>query len=116
MMKKKLMVYLFLGVGLMGLFLFTPDMVYAAGSGVTELDNAATKTNTYGFRLISIRIPRFGLQLSVKDTFSIAGRRRKTERILRSTLETGKAGTSGSMSITEPVRRKLLRRGLCYGR
>ena len=46
MMKKKLMVYLFLGVGLMGLFLFTPDMVYAAGSGVTELDNAATKTNT----------------------------------------------------------------------
>ena len=45
-MKKKLMVYLFLGVGLMGLFLFTPDMVYAAGSGVTELDNAATKTNT----------------------------------------------------------------------
>ena len=46
MMKKKLMIYLFLGVGLMGLFLFTPDMVYAAGSGVTELDNAATKTNT----------------------------------------------------------------------
>ena len=36
MMKKKLMIYLFLGVGLMGLFLFTPDMVYAAGSGVTE--------------------------------------------------------------------------------
>ena len=44
--RKKLMTYLFLGVGLMGLFLFTPDMVYAAGSGVTELDNAATKTNT----------------------------------------------------------------------
>ena len=44
--KKKRMIYLFLGVGLMGLFLFTPDMVYAAGSGVTELDNAATKTNT----------------------------------------------------------------------
>ena len=40
--KKKLMTYLFLGVGLMGLFLLAPDMVYAAGSGVTELDNAAT--------------------------------------------------------------------------
>ncbi len=37
--KKKLMTYLFLGVGLMGLFLLAPDMVYAAGSGVTELDN-----------------------------------------------------------------------------
>ena len=46
MMKKKMIVYLFIGLGLMGLFLFTPDMVYAAGSGVTELDNAATKTNT----------------------------------------------------------------------
>ncbi len=45
-MKKKMMVYVFIGLGLMGLFLLTPDMVYAAGSGVTELDNAATKTNT----------------------------------------------------------------------
>ena len=46
MMKKKMIVYLFIGLGLMGLFLLTPDMVHAAGSGVTELDNAATKTNT----------------------------------------------------------------------
>ena len=46
MMKKKMIVYLFIGLGLMGLFLFAPEMVYAAGSGVTELDNAATKTNT----------------------------------------------------------------------
>ena len=44
--KKKLMIYLFLGLGFMGLFLLVPDMVHAAGSGVTELDNAATKTNT----------------------------------------------------------------------
>ena len=46
MMKKKMMVYLFMGLGLMGLFLLAPDMVHAAGSGVTELDNAANKTNT----------------------------------------------------------------------
>jgi type IV secretory pathway VirB2 component (pilin) len=44
--KKKHMVYLFIGLGLTGLFLLMPDMVYAAGSGVTELDNAANKTNT----------------------------------------------------------------------
>ena len=44
--KKKLMIYLFLGVGLMGLFLMGGDVVHAASSGVTELDNAATKTNT----------------------------------------------------------------------
>ncbi len=45
--KKKLMVYLFIGLGLTGLFLLMPDMVYAAGSsGVTELDNAASKTDS----------------------------------------------------------------------
>ena len=44
--KKKRMLYLFIGLGLMGLFLLAPDMVYAAGSGVTELDTAANKTNT----------------------------------------------------------------------
>ena len=44
--KKKRMIYLFLGVGLMGLFLMGGDVVHAAGSGVTELDNAANKTNT----------------------------------------------------------------------
>ena len=33
--KKKLMTYLFLGVGLMGIFILALDMVYAAGSGVT---------------------------------------------------------------------------------
>ena len=49
MMKKKMMVYLFIGLGLMGFFLLAPDMVYAAGSGATELDNAATKTNPLQF-------------------------------------------------------------------
>ena len=47
MMKKKMMVYVFIGLGLMGLFLLAPDMVYATGSsGVTELDNAASKTDS----------------------------------------------------------------------
>ena len=47
MMKKKMIVYLFIGLGLMGLFLLAPDIVNAAGtSGVTELDTAADKTNT----------------------------------------------------------------------
>ena len=47
MMKKKMMVYVFIGLGLMGLFLLAPDMVHAAGSsGVTELDNAASKTDS----------------------------------------------------------------------
>ena len=47
MMKKKMMVYVFIGLGLMGLFLLAPDIVNAAGtSGVTELDTAANKTNT----------------------------------------------------------------------
>ena len=47
MMKKKMIVYLFMGLGFMGLFLLAPDMVHAAGtSGVTELDTAANKTNT----------------------------------------------------------------------
>ena len=46
MMKKKMIVYLFIGLGLMGLFLLAPNMVHAAGtSGVTELDTAANKTN-----------------------------------------------------------------------
>lgn len=44
MMKKKMIMYLFIGLGLMGLFLLEPDAIYAAGSGVTELDNAANKT------------------------------------------------------------------------
>ena len=45
--KKKHMVYLFIGLGLTGLFLLMPDMVHAAGSsGVTELDNAASKTDS----------------------------------------------------------------------
>ena len=34
--KKKLMIYLFLGVGIMGLFLMGGEVVHAAGSGVTE--------------------------------------------------------------------------------
>ena len=46
MMKKKMIMYLFIGLGLMGLFLLEPDAIYSAGSGVTELDNAANKTNT----------------------------------------------------------------------
>ena len=46
MMKKKMIMYLFIGLCLMGLFLLEPDAIYAAGSGVTELDNAANKTNT----------------------------------------------------------------------
>ena len=47
MMKKKMMVYVFIGLGLMGLFLLAPVMVHAAGSsGVTELDNAASKTDS----------------------------------------------------------------------
>lgn len=44
--KMKLAMFVILGFGLMGLFLMSGDIVYAAGSGVTELDNAATKTNT----------------------------------------------------------------------
>ena len=44
--RKKLMVFVILGLGLMGLFLMGGDVVHAAGSGVTELDNAANKTNT----------------------------------------------------------------------
>lgn len=44
--KMKLAMFVILGFGLMGLFLMGGDVVYAAGSGVTELDNAATKTNT----------------------------------------------------------------------
>ena len=40
MMKKKMIVYLFIGLGLMGLFLLAPDIVNAAGtSGVTEADH-----------------------------------------------------------------------------
>ena len=47
MMKRKLMLYMFLGLGLMGLFLMGGDLAYAAGtSGVTELDNAAAKTDS----------------------------------------------------------------------
>ena len=47
MMKKKMIVYLFMGLGFMGLFLLAHDMVNAAGtSGVTELDNAASKTDS----------------------------------------------------------------------
>ena len=46
MMKRKLMFYLFFGVGLMGLFLLCGDVAHAAGSGVTELDNAAAKTDS----------------------------------------------------------------------
>jgi len=47
MMKKKMIVYLFIGLGLMGLFLLAQDIVNAAGtSGVTEQDTAANKTNT----------------------------------------------------------------------
>ena len=44
--KMKLTMFVILGFGLMGLFLMGGDIVYAAGSGVTELDNAANKTNT----------------------------------------------------------------------
>ncbi len=47
MMKRKLMLYMFFGLGLMGLFLMSGDLAYAAGtSGVTELDNAAAKTDS----------------------------------------------------------------------
>ena len=44
--KMKLTMFVILGFGLIGLFLMGGDIVYAAGSGVTELDNAANKTNT----------------------------------------------------------------------
>ena len=47
MMKRRLMLYMFFGLGLMGLFLMGEDLAYAAGtSGVTELDNAAAKTDS----------------------------------------------------------------------
>ncbi len=46
MKNRKLILYMLLGLGLTGLFLMGGDVVHAAGSGVTELDNAATKTNT----------------------------------------------------------------------
>jgi len=45
--RKMLMIYMLFGLGLMGLFLMGGDAVYAAGSsGVTELDNAASKTDS----------------------------------------------------------------------
>ena len=45
--RKKLMVFVILGLGLMGLFLMGGSVVEAAdSSGVTELDNAANKTNS----------------------------------------------------------------------
>ena len=46
MKRKKMMMYMLVGLGLMGLFLMGGDLAYAAGSGVTELDNAAEKTNS----------------------------------------------------------------------
>ena len=59
MMKKKMIMYLFIGLGLMGLFLLEPDAIYAAGSGVTELDNAANKTISHYSWIIIDRIAFF---------------------------------------------------------